>query len=284
MTQEPTGAGVRAPASAGSADLPESRQDGIRWRVADGVGTITLDRPERANAIGLPESVALSRAIHAVLDARPRVVVLQGTGKIFCAGGDIESFIGAGDGIDTLIERILDPLHPAIERLGEAPVPVVSVLNGAIGGAGIGLALCADFVLAAASMKLRTGYAAIGLSPDAGASYFLSRRIGSERAKQLFMLSDPLSAERCLAMGIVDAVHPDGELAAAADALIQRLTACAPGSIKRIKHLCAGASARTLGEHLALERDGLVTASRTGDAREGIRAFVERRAPRFEGG
>ena len=72
---------------------------------------------------------------------------------------------------------------------------MVSVLNGAIGGAGIGLALCADFVLAAASMKLRTGYAAIGLSPDAGASYFLSRRIGSERAKQLFMLSDPLSAE-----------------------------------------------------------------------------------------
>lgn len=283
MTQEPTGAGVRAPASAGSADLPESRQDGIRWRVADGVGTITLDRPERANAIGLPESVALSRAIHAVLDARPRVVVLQGTGKIFCAGGDIESFIGAGDGIDTLIERILDPLHPAIERLGEAPVPVVSVLNGAIGGAGIGLALCADFVLAAASMKLRTGYAAIALSPDAGASYFLARRVGSERAKQLFFYSEPIDSARCLDLGIVDAVHADAEFTAATEALVSRLAAAATGSMARIKQLCEGIDARSLHDHLALERRLLQEASRQPDAAEGIRAFLEKRAPRFSG-
>lgn len=267
-----------------AATVGDTVQDGIRWRVEQGIGTITLERPERANAIGLAASHALTRAIHAVLDAAPRVVLLRGTGKIFCAGGDIEEFVAAGDGIDTLVERILEPLHPAIERLGEAPMPVVSALNGAIGGAGIGVALCADFVLAAASMKLRTGYAAIGLSPDAGASYFLSRRIGSERAKQLFMLSDALDAQRCLALGIVDAVHPDAELAGAADALVQRLAACAPGSMARVKRLCADASARTLGAHLALERDGLVTASRTADAREGIRAFVERRAPRFDGG
>jgi 2-(1,2-epoxy-1,2-dihydrophenyl)acetyl-CoA isomerase len=263
--------------------MTEGSKDGIRWSVDGGIGVITLDRPERANAIGLAASQALARAIGEVLDAAPRAVLLQGTGKIFCAGGDIGEFVAAGDTIDALVDRILEPLHPAIERLGEAPMPVVSALNGAVGGAGIGLALCADFVLAAASMKLRTGYSAIGLSPDAGASYFLSRRIGSERAKQLFILSDAIDAERCLAMGIVDAVHPDAELESAARALLARLAACAPGSVARIKRLCAGAATRTLGEHLVLEREGLVGASRTADAREGIRAFVERRAPGFSG-
>src|SRR3989339_702843 len=92
--------------------------------------------------------------------------------------------------------------HPALLRLSELPVPVVTAINGPVGGGGIGWALCGDFALAAASMKLRTGYAAIGLSPDMGASHFIARRVGSMRARQLFMLSDPVDARQCLELGL----------------------------------------------------------------------------------
>lgn len=264
--------------------MVSGRSEGVAWRVADGVGRITMEHPERANTIGLACSIALSRAINEVLDARPRAVLLTGTGRIFCAGGDIDDMKDAqGPELPKLIERILEPLHPAIERLARAPLPVVCAVNGALGGAGVGLALCADIVLAAASTKLRTGYAAIGLSPDVGASYFLARRVGSETAKRLFFLSDPLDAQRCLAMGIFDEVHPDAELAAAADALVARLAACATGSLARVKRLCEGVGARALHEHLDLERDLLVSASREPDAAEGLRAFLDKRAPRFGG-
>ena len=132
-------------------------------------------------------------------------------------------------------------------------------------------------------MKLRTGYAAIGLSPDAGASYFLARRVGAERAKQLFFLSEPVDAQRCLALGIVDAVHPDEAFAAATEALLARLAAAATGSLARVKQLCEGVGARGLREHLDLERTLLQQASRTADAAEGGRAFLEKRPPRFVG-
>lgn len=263
--------------------MQEQHADGIRWQVTDGIGRITLDRPDKANTIGLAQGVSFARAVDSVLDAGPRVVLLTGTGKIFCAGGDIEAMARPDSPRDDLIGRILDPLHPAIERLSRAPLPVVSALNGAVGGAGVGLALCADIVIATAAMKMRTGYAAIGLSPDAGASFFLSRRVGSERAKRLFFLSDPLDAASCLAMGIVDAVHDAAQFAGATQALVDRLAGSATGSLERIKHLCEGAAARGLHEHLALERSLLQQASRQTDADEGLRAFLEKRAPRFIG-
>ena len=242
---------------------------------------ITLDRPERANALGLAQGRAFARAVDEVLFREPRVVLVTGTGRIFCAGGDIDELNDAGERIDSLIGEILDLLHPAIERLSRAPLPVVSALNGAVGGAGVGLALCADSVIATASMKLRTGYAAIGLSPDAGASYFLARRTGSERAKQLFFLSEAIDAQRCLALGIVDAVYADAQFAGETDALVAKLAACASGSLTRIKQLCEGVPTRGLREHLDLERSLLMQAAREPDAAEGTLAFLEKRPPRF---
>lgn len=156
-------------------------------------------------------------------------------------------------------------------------------MNGPLGGAGIGLALCADFVLAAESVKLRTGYAAIGLSPDLGASYFLARRVGAVRAQQWFMLSETIDAQRCLAHGVVDALHPDAELAGAAENLALRLAQAATASLAGIKALCSGLPARDLQAHLSLEHQLLTARASGADAQEGVRAFVERRAPRFTG-
>ena len=257
--------------------------DGVAWSVADSIGRIVLKRKEHANTVSRAASRALVRAIDEVLDRQPRAVLLAAEGRIFCAGGDIDEFVAAGPALDALVDDILDPLHPALYRLATAPVPVVAAVNGPVGGAGIGLALCADFVLAAESVKLRTGYAAIGLSPDLGASYFLARRVGAVRAQQWFMLSETIDAQRCLAHGVVDALYPEAELAGAADELVRRLAQAATASLGGIKTLCSGLPDRDLPAHLALEHELLRARARSADAQEGVRAFVERRPPRFTG-
>jgi 2-(1,2-epoxy-1,2-dihydrophenyl)acetyl-CoA isomerase len=255
--------------------------EGIAWWREGPVGRIELRRPQKANALGKASGHALAGAIDELLSGGPGSILLTAQGAVFCAGGDIDEFVSAGASLDGLVADILAPLHPAIERLASAPAPVVSAVGGGIGGAGVGLALCADFVLAAESMKLRSGYAAIGLSPDLGSSYFLARRVGSQRAKQWLMLSEPVDARTCLAHGAVDAVHPDAELNAAALALASRLAHGARDSLAGIKTLCDGWSQRTLGQQLALEEALLCERARSADAREGISAFVEKRAPRF---
>jgi 2-(1,2-epoxy-1,2-dihydrophenyl)acetyl-CoA isomerase len=265
-------------------DVNITREHGVEWQVTGAVGHIVLDRPERANALDLHTGLALARAIHAVVDATPRIIVVSARGPIFCAGGDIKSFSAAGADFESIILDPLQVLLPAYHRLAEAPCPVISVVNGPVGGAGIGLALLGDFVLASTSLKLRTGYAAIGLSPDVGASWFLARRIGEVRALQWFMTSDAIGAEACLSAGAVDALHAPEALQDAADSLIGRLLAAAPGSLAAMKRLCLGVPARTLAAHLALEAQLLGECARSADAREGVGAFIEKRAPRFTGG
>lgn len=260
------------------------QSDGIAWGVTEHMGRIVLKRGDRANAISRATSRALARAIDSVLECRPRAVLLCAEGRIFCAGGDIDEFVAAGPALDALVDDILDPLHPALYKLATAPLPVVAALNGPVGGAGIGLALCADFVLAAESVKLRTGYAAIGLSPDLGSSYFLARRVGTVRAQQWFMLSETIDAQRCLTEGVVDALYPDAELAGKAEDLVQKLARAASGSMASIKTLFNGLPARDLKEHLELEHQLLAARARSADAQEGVRAFIERRPPEFTGG
>ncbi len=265
-----------------NAELKQS--GGIAWGVTERIGRIVLTRGERANSLTRAACRALVTAIDEVLDQGPRVVLLSAEGRIFCSGGDIDEFASAGENLDTLVDEILLTLHPALLRLATASVPVVAAVNGPIGGAGIGLALCGDFVLAAESMKLRTGYAAIGLSPDLGASYFLARRIGAVRAQQWLMLSESIDAQDCLAHGAVDALYTDAELSNAAERLAQRLAKAASGSLASIKELCNGLPERDLASHLELEHRFLLACARTSDARKGIAAFLERRSPGPERG
>ena len=254
---------------------------GVHWRLDSGIGRIELTRPAQGNAIHLGSARALAEAIHAVLDAQPKAVLLTGQGRVFCAGGDIGAFAAAGDDFPALIDEIIGHLHPAIYRLATEPLPVVSAIGGAVAGAGIALALCADLVLAGRSAKLRTGYAAIGLSPDLGTSYFLARRVGTQRAKQWLMFSDAVDAQRCLDAGAFDALYPDEELAAAAEGWVQRLAAGSRASMGAIKSLCDGQPMRTLDTHLDLERQLMQQVSTGEDAREGVAAFMQKRAPRF---
>lgn len=259
----------------------QADDEAVTWRLDGGVAHLVLNRPDHANAIGLATARAMAGAIGAVLAAQPRAILLQARGRIFCAGGDIGEFTDAGDQLGELVDAILDVLHPAFLRLCTAGIPVVAEVNGPIGGAGVGLALSADFVLASTAMKLRTGYAAIGLSPDMGSAWFLARRAGAVRAQQLLMRSEPVDAQQCLAWGLVDELHTPEQLPAAALALARQLAQSSRASMAAIKTLCTGAQAQGLKEHLDLEHRHLRACADGGDAREGVAAFAARRKPVF---
>ena len=252
--------------------------------IRDGVAKITLNRPEIGNAIDDGLGRALGESVERIAaDPGVRAVLLTGAGRMFCAGGDIAGMRAGVDVLAANMEQNLQPLHDTMLRLARLPVPVISALNGPLGGGGIALALCADIVLAAASMKLRGGYSAIGLSPDLGASWFLTQRVGPVRAREILFLNRSLDAAECLALGIVSAVHADDRLADEAEALAVRLAGAATQSLAKIKRLTEVAQSQSLEAHLAMERDGMIASARTADAREGITAFIEKRAPSFTG-
>lgn len=268
--------------NAGS-DNPMQSLHGIDWDLNTEIATIVLNRPEQHNALGLTNAIALAQAINEVIAIQPRSLIIKSRGSIFCAGGDISEFKLAGENLEVLVSDILDVLLPAYLKLAQATFPVISLISGSVGGAGIGLALCADFVLASDTMKLRTGYSAIGLSPDVGASYFLSKRIGTIRAKQWLMLSQAVDVQRCLAAGAVDQVYPVGELEAAGDALALQLAHMAPHSLAAIKYLSNETPHLSLQAYLSLEQQLLRNCAQTSDATEGITAFLQKRHPQFTG-
>ena len=248
----------------------------------DGVAVLTLNRPERANTIDTEVCTALAAAVDSLVhEPVLRAVLLQARGRQFCAGGDIRSFVNAAGDIAGTIDAVIPPMHRMVLQLATLPVPVVSAVQGPISGAGIGLALCADVVLAAESMKLRGGYSAIGLTPDVGSSWFLARRAGPARTKEIFMTNEALSARQCHQHGIVSEVLADADLAARATSLVTALARGATGSLGRIKGLVDGAPGRSLQEQLDLEHRLIIESAQSADAREGVAAFAEKRAPVF---
>lgn len=257
----------------------------LAWQ--DGLAIVTLNQPERANVLDDACAQALTDITRTLVErARVgtlRAVLLTGRGPVFCAGGDIQGFVRAGHDLSGALDRSIAPLHALIHQLATLPVPVVSAVNGPLGGGGIGLALLADIVLAADTAKLRGGYASIGLSPDVGASWALTRLAGPMRAKQILFSHRAFSAQECLAFGLYAEVLPLDQLMPAALALATELAQGATGSFAQIKDLVDGASQRSLRAQLALEHVGMVRCGASADAAEGVRAFLEKRAPRFTG-
>jgi 2-(1,2-epoxy-1,2-dihydrophenyl)acetyl-CoA isomerase len=225
---------------------------------------------------------AARQAAQDVAAREARAVLLRGTGRSFCAGGDIQGFAVDPEARAALLNRMIPPLNEAVTLLGGLPVPVVSALNGAVGGGGIGLAFCADIVIAAESMVLRGGYAAIGLTPDIGSSWCLVRAIGPQRAKRVLFCNEKISSHQCLAWGLVTEVVPDDQLDTRALTLTRALAASATHALGRIKALTDGACDRTLAEQLALEHRFMVESGRDPESDEGVAAFLARRPPRFQ--
>jgi 2-(1,2-epoxy-1,2-dihydrophenyl)acetyl-CoA isomerase len=257
----------------------------IRLELTEGVATITLNRPDKLNAINEPMQAELAGALDRIEgDAAIRALLLTGAGRAFSAGQDLtDRVMGEGEAPPDLGDT-LDRLHnPLIRRLRRLERPIVCAVNGVAAGAGANLALACDLVLAARSAKFIQAFCRLGLVPDAGGTYVLPRLVGAARAMGLALLGEPLTAEQAAAWGLIWRVVDDEQLMPEAKALARRLATQPTRGLGLIKRALNASAANTLGEQLDLERDLQREAGRTRDYREGVRAFLEKRSPSFEG-
>jgi 2-(1,2-epoxy-1,2-dihydrophenyl)acetyl-CoA isomerase len=255
----------------------------IRWEQSGGVAAITLDRPERLNAITgimLDELIATLETIAS--DADARVVVLTGAGRAFCAGGDLESSGGSAN--DGRIESAIASSRRALrvsELLRSMPQPVIAVINGACAGAGLSWACAADLRVAADSAVFVTAFTAAAVGGDHGVSWLLPRIIGLGRAAELLLLSERISAERAREIGLVSDVVSVDELGEVAERWTSRLLALAPGALASMKANLRDGQSISFAESLDREAERLVHAFRHPDSAEAAAAFFAGRAPRF---
>jgi len=251
---------------------------------ADGVVTITLARPEALGAL----SMDLARAFVATVDAAEddetvRCIVITGTGRAFSAGGDIREFAAAGERVAEHIAELAGTMHRAIERLAGSDKPVITAVNGVAAGGGLGLALAGDLVFAAESARFVMAYSRIAAAPDGGSSYFLARLVGLRRAMELYLTNRMLSAQEAREWGLVTRVVADADLGRVTAETARELAAGPTRAIGMAKRLFREASGDLLRSQLASEARAIVESSRTEDFREGIAAFLAKRAPSFRG-
>ncbi|MBU6260142.1 MAG: 2-(1,2-epoxy-1,2-dihydrophenyl)acetyl-CoA isomerase PaaG, partial [Burkholderiales bacterium] len=227
---------------------------------------------------------ALAVVARGATDRSLRVLVLTGAGRGFCAGQDLadRSVAPGGEAPDLglSIERHYGPLVLALRRL---PIPVLCAVNGVAAGAGANIPLACDIVIAARSANFVEAFCKLGLIPDTGGTYFLPRLLGHARATALAMLGDKVSAEQAAEWGLIWRCVDDDQLAAETDALARRLAQSPTLGLARTKQALQASELNTLEDQLNLERDLMRELGRSNDYREGVAAFVEKRAPRFTG-
>lgn len=253
--------------------------------VRDGIGTLTLNRPDKMNAFDGEMRVELEEATrHLVDDPEVRVIVVTGAGRAFCAGADV-GYMGAAlahDDHDAAMGLVRS--GAAIVRLlHEAPKPVLGSLNGAAAGGGANLALACDLRLASDRATIGQVFHRIGLHPDMGGTHFLPRLVGPSRALELIWSAEMIPASRCLELGLVNRVVAHDDLAAETAAWAARLAAMPPIAARLVKAAIHGSGQRTLDESLAIEDSNQLQCFRSADAAEGLAAFGARRIPVFHG-
>jgi 2-(1,2-epoxy-1,2-dihydrophenyl)acetyl-CoA isomerase len=253
--------------------------------VSERVATLTLNRPERLNALATPMLDGLLEALpRLAADPGIAVVILTGAGRGFCAGGDVKSMAEGTSqlGMDDAVQRLRGRMEVS-RLLHEIPKPTIAMVNGPAAGAGLALALACDLRVASASARFITAFAKVGFSGDFGGSYFLSKLVGTGKARELYYTGGQLSAAEALALGIANRVVDDSELADVTMMLAKEL-ARGPGiALGLMKQNFNAAESGTLPALLELEALRQVRTARTEDHAEAARAFVEKRPPVFKG-
>jgi 2-(1,2-epoxy-1,2-dihydrophenyl)acetyl-CoA isomerase len=248
--------------------------------LCSGYRKLVLNRPERLNAF----DAGMHRGLRSELDAAAadpdcRAVMLTGSGRGFCAGQDLAEAAALTD----LKQTIETWYNPLIQQIRALPMPVVCAVNGIAAGAGANIALACDIVLAARSATFVQAFVKIGLMPDSGGTFFLPRLIGDARARALAILGEPLAAPQAEQWGLIWRSIEDDKLLAEAEALTAQLATQPTAAIALIKRALGASVTNDLGAQLGLEAALQAEAGRTQDYAEGVRAFLEKRAPQFVG-
>ena len=246
------------------------------------VALVTLNRPDSANTINLQMAMdLLAAAMTCSRNNTVRAVVLTGSGRNFCFGGDLRAV--ASEGVESAYLRELTGyLHLAISHFVRMDPPVIAAVNGTAAGAGVGLAAMSDLVVCGKTSKFNLAYTNAGLTPDGGTSFFLPRVIGARRAMELMLLNRPLLAKQALDWGLVNEVVDDGDLLERALEIAGQLADGATGAFGQTKRLVAHALG-ALESHMTLESETIASQAASVDGIEGIRAFLEKRKPDFSG-
>ena len=259
--------------------------------VEDGVATLTMNRPEARNAMDGEMMPAMARMLSALeLDNEVRCIVVTGAGKGFCAGGDVKAMASKGDGksgpantIDQAIHAQRDAQRGTVGKLFKIPKPTIASLPGAAAGAGLGIALSCDFRIMASNAIMTTAFAKVGFSGDYGGTYFITQLVGVAKARELYMLSDRVSAEEALRLGLTNYVCEPEELQDKTRELALRLANGPSVAYRYMKENLNRAISGDIDDCLDLEATHHVHAAQTEDHKNAAKAFVEKREPVFKG-
>jgi 2-(1,2-epoxy-1,2-dihydrophenyl)acetyl-CoA isomerase len=255
--------------------------------IKDGVAVLTLNRPERLNAMSRPMLDGLLEALPRLAeDPDVGVVVLTGAGRGFCAGGDVKAMAEGTELGGTTLEERAQALRSRMEVsrwLHEMPKPTIAMVRGAAAGAGLSLAMACDMRMAGDSARFGTAFARVGYSGDFGGSFFLTQLVGTAKARELYYTADLLDAQQALALGLVNRVIADARLEEETLALASRIASGPRIALRYMKRNLNAAETGTLKELLDLEAWHHTRTGMTDDHREAARAFVEKREPRFRG-
>ncbi|HEX8010827.1 MAG TPA: enoyl-CoA hydratase-related protein [Casimicrobiaceae bacterium] len=250
------------------------------------LATLTLNRPESLNALdpGMMDAL-VARTTELAADASLRCVVIQGAGKHFMAGGDIRHFAEqlalAPEERQRRFSELIGHLHAAIEQLQRMPHPVLASVHGAVAGFGLSLVCACDLAIAAEGSYFTAAYRHLGLTPDGGLSYALPRLVGSKKAMEILLLGERLGVDEALRLGLINRIVPEAELERATAAMAAALAAGPVLATRNGKRLLRQSLAQTLSAQLDAEATSFGACAATGDFVEGVRAFLDKRAPRF---
>ena len=261
--------------------------DELLVQVEGGVATMTLNRPERLNAL-TRTMLSVLREKLAVLAEDPAIgcVVLTGSGRAFCSGGDVRVQAASAGKSEQTPEHRADQLRASMEAsrlLHDMPKPTIAMVNGVAAGAGMSLALACDMRIACESARMTTAFARVGLSGDYGGTYFLTQLVGPAKARELYLTADILDAAQMLSIGLVSRVVPDAALLTETMTLASRLASGPRVAHRYIKQTLKVAEEGSLSDTLDSEAFGMLRCRETADHAEAATAFVEKRAPVFTG-
>jgi 2-(1,2-epoxy-1,2-dihydrophenyl)acetyl-CoA isomerase len=256
----------------------------LEYEVRNGVAHVRLNRPDAANALNLQLARDLMEvSLETNADPDVRAVLLTGSGRFFCAGGDLKSFAAQGEALPKHLKEVTTYLHGAVSRFTRGDAPMLAAVNGTAAGAGMSLACSCDIVLAGESAVFTMAYTKAGLTPDGSSTYFLPRKVGLKSALELTLTNRVLSAEEAREYGIVTRVVPDDQLMAEATQTAEEIAAGPTAAFGEARRLLHSGLVETLETQMELETQAIASMSLTHDGREGVQAFLEKRAPSFTG-